>query len=184
MADKRSALRKIMADLDRATDSLDRWHRPGAKDPMDKAYKQLRSAYRAAQRAHDHYTYGDLAPYQSARIAAEAEARTTKKQLGPSDMLTKKSARLARRAINAEPSALKEARLYAHHKAFEHYQRGVGPKGKLVKSQTFIVLLFNDGTVANVRDDYVTNNGNLIRGRATWKGTGRTFKAALTRMDV
>jgi hypothetical protein len=99
-----------------------------------------------------------------------------RKKYSVSDLLTKRDARLARRVIKEESgNPLESVRL------FRKFNTATG---KIWKGMTIIEMTFASGATIRVQGGEVNYRGGKIKGIGSWKGTGRTFKAALTRMGV
>lgn len=114
------------------------------------------------------------AGYTKSRPAARK--KTKPKKYTVSDLLTKRDGRLVRRVIKDEKgNPLKSVRL------FRKFNTATG---KIWKGMTIIEMTFASGATIRVQGGEVNYRGGKIRGLGSWKGTGNTFKSALTRMGV
>lgn len=111
-----------------------------------------------------------------AKSQPAARKKTKPKKYTVSDLLTKRDGRLARRVIKDEKgNPLKSVRLF---------RKLDTSTGKIVKGWTVVEMVFEDGYVVNIREGEAHYWAGKIRGLGSWKGTGNTFKSALTRMGV
>jgi len=114
------------------------------------------------------------AGYTKSRPAARK--KTKRKKYTVSDLLTKRDGRLARRVIREESgNPLKSVRLFLKFDA---------STGKIVKGWTVVEMVFEDGYVVKIHQSEALYGAGKNRGLGSWKGTGNTFKSALTRMGV
>lgn len=108
--------------------------------------------------------------------AAWHRKKAKPKKYSVSDLLTKRDARLARRVIKEESgNPLKSVRLFRKLDA---------STGKIWKGATIIEMTFASRDTIRVQQGKIDYNRGKIRGTGSWKGTGGTFKSALTRMGV